>query len=62
MMNPSLLTASYAQTSDNKVNIVNADIIAKKRGLRVKETVVQTDGEAILQEMTVRAGVVAGNE
>lgn len=40
--------------SDTKVNIVNADLLAKKRGLRIKETVVLSDGEAILEEMTVR--------
>lgn len=42
------------QVTDSKVNIVNADLLAKKRGLRVTETVVPTEGGSILDELTVR--------
>ena len=44
---------SAPQITDAKVNIVNADLLAKKRGVRVSETVVATDGETIIEEMTV---------
>ena len=39
-----------------QVNIVNADLLAKKRGLRVVETVVPSDGTAILSHMEVSVG------
>ena len=40
----------------SQVNIVNADLLAKKRGLRVVETVVPSEGTAILSHMEVSVG------
>lgn len=44
------------QTTTSKVNIVNADLLAKKRGLRIVETVVPSDGGSILAEIGVALG------
>lgn len=43
-------------TTTSTVNIVNADLLAKKRGLRVVETVVPAEGTAILSEIEVEVG------
>lgn len=43
-------------TTTSQVNIVNADLLAKKRGVRVVETVVPADGGAILAEIEVQVG------
>ena len=40
-------------SGDAKVNIVNADLLAKRRGLRVRETVEATEGDTILVELQV---------
>jgi len=42
-----------------QVNLVNADLLAKKRGLRIVETVVPSDGDTVLKEIEVR-GCVGG--
>jgi hypothetical protein len=39
-----------------QVNLVNADLLAKKRGLRIVETVVPAEGTAVLSEIEVGAG------
>lgn len=40
--------------SCSQVNLVNADLLAKKRGLRIVETVVPSDGSGVLDEIEVR--------
>ena len=37
-----------------QVNLVNADLLAKKRGLRIVETVVPSDGTGVLDEIEAR--------
>lgn len=44
------------QITTAQVNIVNADLLAKKRGLRIVETVVSTDNSDILEEIEVAVG------
>ncbi|KAL4447497.1 hypothetical protein ABPG75_004716 [Micractinium tetrahymenae] len=44
------------QITTSQVNLVNADLLAKKRGLRIVETVVPSDGDAVLREIEVAVG------
>ena len=44
------------QTTESTVNIVNADLLAKARGLRIIETVVSSDSPAILDRIDVALG------
>lgn len=44
------------QISTSKVNIVNADLLAKKRGLRIVETVVPAEGETVLESIELAVG------
>jgi D-3-phosphoglycerate dehydrogenase len=44
------------QTTESTVNIVNADLLAKARGLRLIETVVPSEGTAILDRVDVAIG------
>jgi D-3-phosphoglycerate dehydrogenase len=44
------------QITTANVNIVNADLLAKKRGLRITETVVPAEGAAILSGIEVALG------
>ena len=50
------------QTTTAQVNLVNADLLAKARGLRISEKTVRSDGgdgAPVLTEMTVRLGTGA---
>lgn len=38
------------------VNMVNADLLAEQRGLRITETISRTDRKAIVSEMSVTIG------
>lgn len=38
------------------VNMVNADLLAEQRGLRIKETIVRTENPAVVSGMTVAIG------
>lgn len=38
------------------VNMVNADLLADQRGLRIKETIVRTESTAVVSGMTVSIG------
>ena len=53
---PHLAAAAAARL---QVNLVNADLLAKKRGLRIVETVVPAEGTAVLSEIEV-GGWVGG--
>jgi hypothetical protein len=44
------------QITTARVNIVNADLLAKKRGLRIVETVVPVESAAILTDIEVAVG------
>lgn len=44
------------QITTSQVNIVNADLLAKKRGLRIVETVLPSDSPAVLETMKVSVG------
>lgn len=44
------------QITTSQVNIVNADLLAKKRGLRIVETVAPSDGAGILDAIDVALG------
>ncbi|PSC74816.1 D-3-phosphoglycerate dehydrogenase family [Micractinium conductrix] len=44
------------QITTSQVNLVNADLLAKKRGLRITETVVPADGDSVLNEIEVSIG------
>jgi D-3-phosphoglycerate dehydrogenase len=44
------------QITTSTVNLVNADLLAKKRGLRIVETVVPSDGTGVLDEIEVAIG------
>jgi D-3-phosphoglycerate dehydrogenase len=44
------------QTTESTVNIVNADLLAKARGIRLIETVVPSEGTAILDRIDVALG------
>lgn len=43
-----------------QVNLVNADLLAKKRGLRIVETVVPSDGAGVLDEIEVSCTAMHG--
>ena len=38
------------------VNMVNADLLAEQRGLRITETITKTDRKAIVSDMNVKIG------
>lgn len=38
------------------VNMVNADLLAEQRGLRITETISKTDSKAVVSEMNVKIG------
>jgi hypothetical protein len=42
------------QITTSQVNLVNADLLAKKRGLRIVETVVPAEGTQVLTQIEVR--------
>lgn len=44
------------QITTSNVNLVNADLLAKKRGLRIVETVVPSDGDDVLAQIEVAIG------
>lgn len=51
-----VLKGILEQTTESTVNIVNADLLAKARGLRVIETVVSSDAPDILDRIDVALG------
>ncbi|KDD74421.1 hypothetical protein H632_c1326p0, partial [Helicosporidium sp. ATCC 50920] len=53
LLRANVLRGVLEATTDARVNIVNADLLARKRGLRVVETVVAAEGEGALAMLEV---------
>ena len=56
LLRATVIKGILEQISTSKVNIVNADLLAKKRGLRITETVVPSDGESVLSSIELAVG------
>lgn len=56
LLRATVIQGILEQISTDKVNIVNADLLAKKRGMRIVETVVPTDGDSVLSSIKLAVG------
>jgi ACT domain/D-3-phosphoglycerate dehydrogenase intervening domain len=53
LLRANVIKGILEQITTANVNMVNADLLSEQRGLRIKETTVRGDGDAILSEMAV---------